>query len=76
MEEKLFYVGSTHEFLIWANGQPDCVKAKEYCVALQGQTQMNDRPCGDSYPFLCYNGSKKDLLPLLLQFYVSHNLPI
>uniref|UniRef100_A0A3Q4N9N0 C-type lectin domain-containing protein n=1 Tax=Neolamprologus brichardi TaxID=32507 RepID=A0A3Q4N9N0_NEOBR len=26
--------------------------AKEYCVALQGQTQMNDRPCGDSYPFL------------------------
>ncbi|CAI5670028.1 unnamed protein product [Oreochromis niloticus] len=57
MEGKLFYVGSTHEFLIWANGQPDCVKAKEYCVALQGQTQMNDRPCGDSYPFLCYNAS-------------------
>uniref|UniRef100_A0A669D729 C-type lectin domain-containing protein n=1 Tax=Oreochromis niloticus TaxID=8128 RepID=A0A669D729_ORENI len=55
MEGKLFYVGSTHEFLIWANGQPDCVKAKEYCVALQGQTQMYDRPCGDSYPFLCYN---------------------
>uniref|UniRef100_A0AAX7TE38 C-type lectin domain-containing protein n=1 Tax=Astatotilapia calliptera TaxID=8154 RepID=A0AAX7TE38_ASTCA len=20
-----------------------------------GQTQMDDRPCGDSYPFLCYN---------------------
>ncbi|KAL3967109.1 mannose receptor, C type [Sarotherodon galilaeus] len=55
MEGKLFYVGSTHEFLIWANGQPDCVNANEYCVALQGQTQMNDRPCGDSYPFLCYN---------------------
>uniref|UniRef100_A0AAZ1XGS8 C-type lectin domain-containing protein n=1 Tax=Oreochromis aureus TaxID=47969 RepID=A0AAZ1XGS8_OREAU len=54
MEGKLFYVGSTHEFLIWTNGQPDCVNAKEYCVALQGQTQMNDRPCGDSYPFLCY----------------------
>ncbi|CAI5670015.1 unnamed protein product [Oreochromis niloticus] len=57
MEGKLFYVGSTHEFVIWANGQPDCVNAKEYCVALQGQTQMNDRPCGDSYPFLCYNAS-------------------
>ncbi|KAL4008831.1 hypothetical protein ACER0C_002683 [Sarotherodon galilaeus] len=57
MEGKLFYVGSTHEFLIWANGQPDCVNAKEYCVALQGQTQMDDRPCGDSYPFLCYNAS-------------------
>uniref|UniRef100_A0A669F5U7 C-type lectin domain-containing protein n=1 Tax=Oreochromis niloticus TaxID=8128 RepID=A0A669F5U7_ORENI len=55
MEGKLFYVGSTHEFLIWANSQPDCVNANEYCVALQGQTQMNDRPCGDSYPFLCYN---------------------
>ncbi|XP_076738722.1 C-type mannose receptor 2-like [Maylandia zebra] len=55
MEEKLFYVGSKNEFLIWANGQPDCVNAKEYCVALQGQTQMNDRPCGASYPFLCYN---------------------
>uniref|UniRef100_A0A3P8P9Y8 C-type lectin domain-containing protein n=1 Tax=Astatotilapia calliptera TaxID=8154 RepID=A0A3P8P9Y8_ASTCA len=55
MEEKLFYVGSTHEFLIWANGQPDIVNANEYCVALQGQTQMDDRPCGDSYPFLCYN---------------------
>ncbi|XP_019206494.2 C-type lectin BJcuL-like [Oreochromis niloticus] len=55
MEGKLFYVGSKHEFLIWANGQPDCLNAKEYCVALQGQTQMNDRPCGDSYPFLCYN---------------------
>ncbi|CAI5670026.1 unnamed protein product [Oreochromis niloticus] len=55
MEGKLFYVGSTHEFLIWANGQPDCVNANEYCVALQGQTQMDDRPCGDSYPFLCYN---------------------
>uniref|UniRef100_A0A669DJ39 C-type lectin domain-containing protein n=1 Tax=Oreochromis niloticus TaxID=8128 RepID=A0A669DJ39_ORENI len=49
MEGKLFYV--------------DCVNANEYCVALQGQTQMNDRPCGDSYPFLCYNGRKKDLLP-------------
>ncbi|KAL3967054.1 mannose receptor, C type [Sarotherodon galilaeus] len=57
MEGKLFYVGSKHEFLIWANGQPDYVKAKEYCVALQGQTQMNGRPCGDSYPFLCYNAS-------------------
>ncbi|KAL4008840.1 hypothetical protein ACER0C_002692 [Sarotherodon galilaeus] len=57
MEGKHFYVGSTHEFLIWANGQPDCVNAKEHCVALQGQTQMNDRPCGDSYPFLCYNAS-------------------
>ncbi|XP_039464769.1 macrophage mannose receptor 1-like [Oreochromis aureus] len=55
MEEKLFYVGSTHEFLIWANGQPDCLYGNEYCVALQGQTQMDDRPCGDSYPFLCYN---------------------
>ncbi|XP_039890140.1 C-type mannose receptor 2-like [Simochromis diagramma] len=55
MEGKLFYVGSTHEFMIWANGQPDCANAKEYCVALQGQTQMDDRPCGDSYPFLCYN---------------------
>uniref|UniRef100_A0A669DN07 C-type lectin domain-containing protein n=1 Tax=Oreochromis niloticus TaxID=8128 RepID=A0A669DN07_ORENI len=55
MEGKHFYVGSTHEFLIWANGQPDCVNANEYCVALQGQTQMDDRPCGDSYPFLCYN---------------------
>uniref|UniRef100_A0A669BM91 C-type lectin domain-containing protein n=1 Tax=Oreochromis niloticus TaxID=8128 RepID=A0A669BM91_ORENI len=55
MEGKLFYVGSTHEFLIWANDQPDCLNANEYCVALQGQTQMNDRPCGDSYPFLCYN---------------------
>ncbi|CAI5670112.1 unnamed protein product [Oreochromis niloticus] len=55
MEGKLFYVGSTHQFLIWANGQPDCLNAKEYCVALQGQTQLNDRPCGDSYPFLCYN---------------------
>uniref|UniRef100_A0A668TX43 C-type lectin domain-containing protein n=1 Tax=Oreochromis aureus TaxID=47969 RepID=A0A668TX43_OREAU len=52
MEGKHFYVGSTHEFLIWANGQPDCINANEYCVALQGQTQMNDRPCGDSYPFL------------------------
>uniref|UniRef100_A0A3Q4I8G9 C-type lectin domain-containing protein n=1 Tax=Neolamprologus brichardi TaxID=32507 RepID=A0A3Q4I8G9_NEOBR len=52
-----------HEFLIWANGQPDCANAKEYCVALQGQTQMNDRPCGDSYPFLCYDGRKNDLLP-------------
>uniref|UniRef100_A0A668RTJ8 C-type lectin domain-containing protein n=1 Tax=Oreochromis aureus TaxID=47969 RepID=A0A668RTJ8_OREAU len=58
MERKLFYVGSTHEFLIWANGQPDCAYAKEYCVALQGQTQLNDRPCGDSYPFLCYNECK------------------
>uniref|UniRef100_A0A669CZU3 C-type lectin domain-containing protein n=1 Tax=Oreochromis niloticus TaxID=8128 RepID=A0A669CZU3_ORENI len=57
MEGKLFYVGSTHEFLIWANGQPDSLHANEYCVALQGQTQMNDRPCGDSYPFLCYNAS-------------------
>ncbi|CAI5670017.1 unnamed protein product [Oreochromis niloticus] len=55
MEGKPFYVGSTHEFLIWANGQPDCVNANDCCVALQGQTQMNDRPCGDSYPFLCYN---------------------
>uniref|UniRef100_A0A3Q2UY32 C-type lectin domain-containing protein n=1 Tax=Haplochromis burtoni TaxID=8153 RepID=A0A3Q2UY32_HAPBU len=63
MEGKLFYVGSTHEFMIWANGQPDCVNANEYCVALQGQTQMSDRPCGDSYPFLCYNGRKKGLLP-------------
>uniref|UniRef100_A0A3P9DK36 C-type lectin domain-containing protein n=1 Tax=Maylandia zebra TaxID=106582 RepID=A0A3P9DK36_9CICH len=62
MEGKLFYVGSKHEFLIWANGQPDCVNAKEYCVALQGQTQMDDRPCGASYPFLCYNGRKKELL--------------
>uniref|UniRef100_A0AAZ1Y1Z7 C-type lectin domain-containing protein n=1 Tax=Oreochromis aureus TaxID=47969 RepID=A0AAZ1Y1Z7_OREAU len=62
MEGKLLYVGSTHEFLNWANGQPDCVNAKEYCVALQGQTQMNDRPCGDSYPFLCYNGRKNDFL--------------
>uniref|UniRef100_A0A3Q4N9Q8 C-type lectin domain-containing protein n=1 Tax=Neolamprologus brichardi TaxID=32507 RepID=A0A3Q4N9Q8_NEOBR len=53
MEGNLFDVGSTHEFLIWANSQPDCAYAKEYCVALQGQTQMNDRPCGDSYPFLC-----------------------
>uniref|UniRef100_A0A3P9DKN5 C-type lectin domain-containing protein n=1 Tax=Maylandia zebra TaxID=106582 RepID=A0A3P9DKN5_9CICH len=57
MEGKLFYVGSTHEFLIWANGQPNCAYAKEYCVALQGQTQMDDRPCGDSYPFLCYNAA-------------------
>uniref|UniRef100_A0A668TZ08 C-type lectin domain-containing protein n=1 Tax=Oreochromis aureus TaxID=47969 RepID=A0A668TZ08_OREAU len=57
MEGKLLYVGSTHEFLIWANGQPNNENAKEYCVALQGQTQMNDRPCGDSYPFLCYNVS-------------------
>uniref|UniRef100_A0AAX7VAP5 C-type lectin domain-containing protein n=1 Tax=Astatotilapia calliptera TaxID=8154 RepID=A0AAX7VAP5_ASTCA len=55
MVGKLFYVGSKNESLIWANGQPDCVNAKEYCVALQGQTQMDDRPCGDSYPFLCYN---------------------
>uniref|UniRef100_A0A3Q4I507 C-type lectin domain-containing protein n=1 Tax=Neolamprologus brichardi TaxID=32507 RepID=A0A3Q4I507_NEOBR len=62
MEEKLLYVGITHEFLIWANGQPDCVNAKEYCVALQGQTQMNDRPCGDSYPFLCYNSSTSYIL--------------
>uniref|UniRef100_A0A3Q4GB95 C-type lectin domain-containing protein n=1 Tax=Neolamprologus brichardi TaxID=32507 RepID=A0A3Q4GB95_NEOBR len=38
MEEKLFYVGSTHEFLIWANGQPDCVNANEYCVALQSRS--------------------------------------
>uniref|UniRef100_A0A3Q4I6K5 C-type lectin domain-containing protein n=1 Tax=Neolamprologus brichardi TaxID=32507 RepID=A0A3Q4I6K5_NEOBR len=41
MEGKLFYVGSTHEFLIWANGQPDCVKAKEYCVF------QSQRPCSD-----------------------------
>ncbi|KAL4008856.1 hypothetical protein ACER0C_002708 [Sarotherodon galilaeus] len=67
MEGKLFYVGSTHEFLIWANGQPDCVNAKEYCVALQGQTQMNDRPCGDSYPFLCYNVTKQTVLKMKLQ---------
>uniref|UniRef100_A0A3P8NSC2 C-type lectin domain-containing protein n=1 Tax=Astatotilapia calliptera TaxID=8154 RepID=A0A3P8NSC2_ASTCA len=55
MEGKLFYVGSTHEFLIWANGQPNNENTNEYCVALQGQTQMDDRPCGASYPFLCYN---------------------
>ncbi|KAL4008844.1 hypothetical protein ACER0C_002696 [Sarotherodon galilaeus] len=55
MEGKLFYVGSTHEFLIWANSQPDCYSAKEYCVTLQEQTQMDDRPCGHSFPFLCYN---------------------
>uniref|UniRef100_A0A3Q2V8V4 C-type lectin domain-containing protein n=1 Tax=Haplochromis burtoni TaxID=8153 RepID=A0A3Q2V8V4_HAPBU len=42
----------THEFLIWANGQPTSANVKEYCVALQGQTQMDDRPCGASYPFL------------------------
>uniref|UniRef100_A0A3P9AQW3 C-type lectin domain-containing protein n=1 Tax=Maylandia zebra TaxID=106582 RepID=A0A3P9AQW3_9CICH len=63
MEGKLFYVGSTHEFLIWANGQPNCANANQYCVALQGQTQMNDKPCGDSYPFLCYNGRKIDCYP-------------
>lgn len=63
MEGKLFYVGSKNEFLIWANGQPDCINANEYCVALQGQTQMNDKPCGDSYPFLCYNGRKIDCYP-------------
>ncbi|KAL3967099.1 mannose receptor, C type [Sarotherodon galilaeus] len=62
MQEKNFYVGSTHEFLIWANGQPDCVNANEYCVALQGQTQMDDRPCGDSYPFLCYNASSTSFI--------------
>uniref|UniRef100_A0A3B4GFJ2 C-type lectin domain-containing protein n=1 Tax=Pundamilia nyererei TaxID=303518 RepID=A0A3B4GFJ2_9CICH len=38
MEENLFYV--------------DCANAKEFCVGLQGQTQMNDRSCGDSCPFL------------------------
>uniref|UniRef100_A0A669EIB9 C-type lectin domain-containing protein n=1 Tax=Oreochromis niloticus TaxID=8128 RepID=A0A669EIB9_ORENI len=62
MEGKLFYVGSTHEFLIWANSQPDCYSAKEYCVTLQEQTQMDDRPCGHSFPFLCYNGRKNDFL--------------
>ncbi|XP_014186699.2 putative C-type lectin domain family 20 member A, partial [Haplochromis burtoni] len=62
MEGKLFYVGSKNEFLIWANSQPDCVYAKEYCVALQGQTQMNDRPCGASYPFLCYNAKNKSYI--------------
>ncbi|XP_039890185.1 lymphocyte antigen 75-like [Simochromis diagramma] len=55
MEGKLFYVGSTHEFMIWANDQPNCANANEYCVALQGQTELYDRPCGASYPFLCYN---------------------
>ncbi|XP_039890187.1 macrophage mannose receptor 1-like [Simochromis diagramma] len=55
MEGKLFNVGSKHEFLNWAYGQPNSTKANEYCVALRGQTLMDDRPCGDSYPFLCYN---------------------
>ncbi|CAI5669896.1 unnamed protein product [Oreochromis niloticus] len=55
MEGKLFYVGSTHEFLIWAKDQPNCANAKEYCVALEGQTELYDRSCGESYPFLCYN---------------------
>ncbi|XP_039862811.1 macrophage mannose receptor 1-like isoform X3 [Simochromis diagramma] len=55
MEGNLLNVGSKHEFLIWAKNQPNSSKANEYCVALQGQTQMDDRPCGDSYPFLCYN---------------------
>uniref|UniRef100_A0AAZ1XG31 C-type lectin domain-containing protein n=1 Tax=Oreochromis aureus TaxID=47969 RepID=A0AAZ1XG31_OREAU len=62
MEGKLFYVGSTHEFLIWAKDQPNCANAKEYCVALEGQTELYDRSCGESYPFLCYNGRKRDLL--------------
>ncbi|CAI5660363.1 unnamed protein product [Oreochromis niloticus] len=62
MEGKLFYVGRTHTFLIWANGQPDCLNANEYCVALQGQTQMVDRPCGDSYPFLCYNAQNSSYI--------------
>uniref|UniRef100_A0A3P9D285 C-type lectin domain-containing protein n=1 Tax=Maylandia zebra TaxID=106582 RepID=A0A3P9D285_9CICH len=45
MEGKLFYVGSTHEFLIWANGQPDCVYAKEYCVSTVGYPREIKQVC-------------------------------
>ncbi|XP_071356649.1 macrophage mannose receptor 1-like [Trachinotus anak] len=57
MEDGNFHVDIDSDLLTWSMGEPDNYQGKQHCVLYDDTMKLNDQPCKDPHPFICYDAN-------------------